>query len=94
MQNLWLGLLGPWYGLTTAISYDPDLVFVFSGNLPSFSMDESADVPFQELDIRNLGMSSSGNSPVNGQMDLNSESLLRENSQEMVSFYSTCRDNT
>ena len=72
------GVVGPWYGLTTAISYDPDLVFVFSGNLPSFSMDEVPMSHFQELDIRNLGMSSSGNNPVNGQMDLNSESLLRE----------------
>ena len=30
------GVVGPWYGLTTAISFDPDLVFVLSGNTPAF----------------------------------------------------------
>ena len=31
-----IGIVGPWYALSMAISFDPDLVFVISGNLPAF----------------------------------------------------------
>ncbi len=34
------GIIGPWYGLSTAISYDPDLVFVLAGNVPSYDRSE------------------------------------------------------
>ena len=34
------GIIGPWYGLSTAISYDPDLVFVLAGNIPSYDRSE------------------------------------------------------
>ena len=45
------GVVGPWYGLTTAISYDPDLVFVLSGNTPAFSPDEVPKSHYQSLGI-------------------------------------------
>ena len=45
------GVVGPWYGLTTAISYDPDLVFVLSGNMPAFSPDEVPKSHYQSLGI-------------------------------------------
>ena len=34
------GIIGPWYGLSTAISFDPDLVFVLAGNLPGYDRSE------------------------------------------------------
>jgi hypothetical protein len=34
------GIIGPWYGLSTAISYDPDLVFVLAGNIPNYDRSE------------------------------------------------------
>tara|TARA_B110000008_G_C16952392_1_gene556824 strand:+ start:457 stop:1896 length:1440 start_codon:yes stop_codon:yes gene_type:complete len=34
------GIIGPWYALSTAISYDPDLVFVLAGNIPSYDRSE------------------------------------------------------
>lgn len=43
------GIVGYWYGLSTAISFDPDLVFVFAGNLPSFSLTEVPQSHFKEL---------------------------------------------
>lgn len=45
------GIVGFWYGLSTAISFDPDLVFVFAGNLPSFSLSEIPRSHFDELGI-------------------------------------------
>ena len=35
-----IGIIGPWYGLSTAISYDPDIVFVLAGNLPGYDRSE------------------------------------------------------
>lgn len=35
-----LGIVGPWYALSTAISFDPDLVFVISGDTPRFNRSE------------------------------------------------------
>ena len=43
------GVVGYWYGLSTAISFDPDLIFVFAGNLPSFDLDEVPQSHFDEL---------------------------------------------
>lgn len=34
------GIIGPWYGLSTAISFDPDLVFVMAGNTPRYDRSE------------------------------------------------------
>ena len=31
------GVVAGWFGLTMAISYDPDLIFVFTGKLPIIS---------------------------------------------------------
>ena len=45
------GVVGFWYGLSTAISFDPDLVFVFTGNLPAFSLSEIPRSHFDELGI-------------------------------------------
>lgn len=45
------GVVGFWYGLSTAISFDPDLVFVFAGNLPAFSLSEIPRSHFEELGI-------------------------------------------
>lgn len=42
-----IGIVGPWYALSTAISFDPDLVFVISGNLPDF---DRAEVPRSHYD--------------------------------------------
>ena len=46
------GVVGFWYGLSTAISFDPDLVFVFAGNLPAFSLSEIPRSHFDELGIQ------------------------------------------
>jgi len=49
------GVVGPWYGLATAMSYDPDLVFFFVGNMPGFVPDEVS-----RLDFNGLGLDSDG----------------------------------
>ena len=49
-------MVGPWYGLATAVSYDPDVVFFLSGNMPDFSPDEVS-----KNDYNGLGISKSAN---------------------------------
>ncbi len=50
------GVVGPWYGLATAVSYDPDVVFFLAGNMPDFSPDEVS-----RNDYNGLGISLSAN---------------------------------
>ena len=45
------GIVGPWYGLATAVSFDPDLVFVLCGNLPTFSPEEVPRAHYQGLGL-------------------------------------------
>ena len=51
------GVIGPWYGLATALSYDPDVVFFLAGNMPDFSPDEVS-----RNDYHGLGISKSSKS--------------------------------
>lgn len=51
------GVIGPWYGLATAVSYDPDVVFFLAGNMPDFSPEEVS-----RNDYNGLGMGQSSNS--------------------------------
>lgn len=51
------GVIGPWYGLATAVSYDPDVVFFLAGNMPDFSPEEVS-----KNDYNGLGISQSANS--------------------------------
>ena len=44
-----IGIVGPWYGLSTAISYDPDIVFILAGNMPNFDRNEIPRAHFQGL---------------------------------------------
>ena len=46
------GVVGPWYGLATAISYDPDVVFFLAGNMPDFSPDEVSSNDYNGLGIK------------------------------------------
>ena len=46
-----IGVVGPWYGLSTAMSYDPDLVFFLVGNMPMFRPEEVSRVDFNGLGI-------------------------------------------
>ena len=50
------GVIGPWYGLATAVSYDPDVVFFLAGNMPDFSPDEVS-----KNDYNGLGISRTAN---------------------------------
>ena len=45
------GVVGLWYGLSTAISFDPDLLFVFAGNSPAFNLSEIPRSDFDGLGI-------------------------------------------
>ena len=45
------GIIGPWYGVSTAVSYDPDIIFVFSGNTPVFSPTEVPKSHFSRLGV-------------------------------------------
>ena len=45
------GVIGPWYGLATAASYDPDIVFFLAGNMPDFSPDEVSKNDYNGLGI-------------------------------------------
>ncbi len=46
------GVVGPWYGLATAMSYDPDLVFFLVGNTPRFSPDEVSKNDYNGLGLK------------------------------------------
>ncbi len=56
------GVIGPWYGLATALSYDPDVVFFLAGNMPDFAPDEVS-----KNDYNGLGVSIHANSLSNPQ---------------------------
>jgi hypothetical protein len=45
------GVVGLWYGLSTAISFDPDLIFVSAGNLPAFDLSEVPKSHYEGLGI-------------------------------------------
>lgn len=45
------GVVGPWFGMSVAISFDPDLIFLLSGNCPAFSVDEIPKSHFNGLDL-------------------------------------------
>jgi hypothetical protein len=45
------GVVGLWYGLSTATSFDPDLVFVSAGNLPAFNLSEVPNSHYEGLGI-------------------------------------------
>ena len=45
------GVVGLWYGLSTALSFDPVLVFVAAGNLPAFNLTEIPKSHFEGLGI-------------------------------------------
>lgn len=45
------GVVGLWYGLSTAISFDPDLVFVLAGNLPAFNLSDIPKLHYDGLGI-------------------------------------------
>ena len=69
-------MIGPWYGLATAISYDPDVVFFLAGNMPDFSPDEVS-----KNDYNGLGISGNVNDLANPQsagLDGNFNSLIRK----------------
>ncbi len=45
------GVVGPWFGLSVGISFDPDLIFVLAGNNPSFPMSAVPKSHFNGLDL-------------------------------------------
>ena len=45
------GIIGPWYGVSTAVSYDPDIIFVLSGNTAAFSPQEVPNSHYSRLGI-------------------------------------------
>ena len=47
------GVIGPWYGLATAVSYDPDIVFFLAGNMPDFPPEEVSRNDYNGLGISN-----------------------------------------
>ena len=57
-----IGIVGPWYALTTAISFDPDLVFVISGNIPAFNRSEVPKSHYDGLGKINFGLVTSTSS--------------------------------
>jgi hypothetical protein len=72
------GVIGPWYGLATAVSYDPDVVFFLAGNTPDFSPDEVS-----RNDYNGLGISYTTNSlqsPDSAGLGAGLSSLIRKTS--------------
>ena len=45
------GVVGPWFGLSLGISFDPDLIFLIGGNSPKFSMKAIPKSHFNGLDL-------------------------------------------
>ncbi len=58
------GIVGPWYGLATAISYDPDLIFFLAGNMPAFSPDEVPAGDFEGLRMKEKSVTADGKSRI------------------------------
>jgi len=59
------GVVGPWYGLSIGISFDPDLIFVLAGNNPSFPVAAVPKSHFNGLELNQralLNESKGGNS--------------------------------
>jgi hypothetical protein len=75
------GIIGPWYGLSTGISFDPDLVFVLAANLPSY---DRSEVPRSHYE--GLGKINFENLMENQNVDPNISSLHRETARKW--FYS------
>ncbi len=48
------GIIGPWYGVSTAVSYDPDIIFVLSGNTAAFIPEEVPKSHYSRLGINPL----------------------------------------
>ena len=62
------GIIGPWYGLSTAISFDPDLVFVLAGNLPNYDRSEVPRSHYEglgKINFEKLQGGEIGNSNIN-----------------------------
>jgi hypothetical protein len=45
------GIIGPWYGVSTAVSYDPDIIFVLSGNTAAFAPNEVPKSHYSRLGV-------------------------------------------
>jgi hypothetical protein len=45
------GVVGPWFGLGVGITFDPDLIFVLSGNSPAFPMSAVPKSHFNGLEL-------------------------------------------
>ena len=48
------GIIGPWYGVSTAVSYDPDIIFVLSGNTAAFAPNEVPKSHYSRLGVNPL----------------------------------------
>ncbi len=48
------GIIGPWYGVSTAVSYDPDVIFVLSGNTAAFVPGEVPKSHYSRLGVNPL----------------------------------------
>jgi hypothetical protein len=72
------GVVGPWYGLATAVSYDPDVVFFLAGNTPDFSPDEVSRNDYNGLGITNTA--NSLQSPDSAGLGAGLSSLIRKTS--------------
>ena len=72
------GVIGPWYGLATAVSYDPDVVFFLAGNTPDFSPDEVSRNDYNGLGIMNTA--NSLQSPDSAGLEAGLSSLIRKTS--------------
>ncbi len=48
------GIIGPWYGVSTAVSYDPDVIFVLSGNTAAFVPGEVPKSHYNRLGVNPL----------------------------------------
>ena len=47
------GIIGPWYGLSTAMSFDPDIILFLAGNMPAFPVEEVPSNHFNGLGFSN-----------------------------------------
>ena len=50
------GIIGPWYGVSTAVSYDPDIIFVLSGNTAAFAPNEVPKSHYSRLGVNPLNL--------------------------------------
>lgn len=79
------GIVGPWYGVSTAVSYDPDLIFVFSGNISAFSPQEVPKSHYSRLGVNPFSITSTSSADLNASTVVQVSELTKQTALKWLS---------